>query len=132
MSAEGTYTYDIRIKLFNKQENTWKKDFILHNDSTKSEHGFVTMLPYKENSFFITWLDGRNTTIVHGHDDHGAGAMTVRAASITSKGEIIDDKELDGKTCDCCQTSAAITNNGPIVIIEIDLMQKLGTFIFQG
>ena len=116
MSAEGTYTYDIRMKLFNKQENVWKDDFILHNDGTKSEHGFVTMLPYKEDSFFITWLDGRNTAGGHGHDDHGGGAMTVRVATITSKGEIIDDVELDGKTCDCCQTGAAITSNGPIIV----------------
>jgi len=113
MSAEGTYTYDIRMKLFNKQENVWKDDFILHNDGTKSEHGFVSMLPYKKDSFFITWLDGRNTTGGHGHN--GGGAMTIRAALITSKGEILNDSELDGKTCDCCQTTAAITKNGPIV-----------------
>lgn len=116
MSAEGTYTYDIKIKLFNKKENTWKDDFILHNDGSKSEHGFVTMLPYKKDTFFITWLDGRNTAGGHGHDANGGGAMTVRAATITSKGEIINDEELDGKTCDCCQTTAAITKNGPVVI----------------
>ena len=116
MSAEGTYTYDIKIKLFDKQEDAWKDDFILHNDGTKSEHGFVTMLPYKEDAFFITWLDGRNTVGGHGHDDHGGGTMTVRAATITSKGEIINDVELDSKTCDCCQTGAAITSNGPIIV----------------
>ena len=114
MSAEGTYTYDIRMKLFNNDEANWKDDFVLHKDGTKSEHGFVTMLPYKDNSFFITWLDGRNTT--GGHDHNGDGAMTVRAATITSKGEILDDVELDSKTCDCCQTSAAITANGPIIV----------------
>ena len=26
-SAEGTYTYDIRLQLFSKQKNTWKKAF---------------------------------------------------------------------------------------------------------
>jgi len=116
MSAEGTYTYDIKMKLFNKQENLWKDDFVLHNDGTKSEHGFVTLLPYEEDTFFITWLDGRNTAGGNGHGDHGGGAMTVRAATVTSKGEIRDDVELDGKTCDCCQTGAAITTNGPIVV----------------
>ena len=63
MSAEGTYTYDIRMKLFNDQEGSWKDDFILHKDGTKSEHGFVSMIPYKDDSFFITWLDGRNTGV---------------------------------------------------------------------
>ena len=114
MSAEGSYTYDIRMKLFNEQEESWKDDFILHKDGTKSEHGFVSMIPYKEDSFFITWLDGRNTAGGHGHG--GAGAMTVRAGTITSKGDILNVAELDSKTCDCCQTSAAITANGPIVV----------------
>ena len=114
MSAEGTYTYDIRMKLFNKSDNSWKDDFLLHNDSTKSEHGFVTMLPYKEDSFFVTWLDGRNTA--GGHDHGGAGAMTLRSGEVKLNGEIINETELDAKTCDCCQTSAAITKNGPIVI----------------
>ena len=114
MSAEGTYTYDIRMKLFNKNDNSWKDDFLLHNDSTKSEHGFVTMLPYKEDSFFVTWLDGRNTA--GGHDHGGAGAMTLRSGEVKLTGEIINETELDAKTCDCCQTTAAITKNGPIVI----------------
>lgn len=114
MSAEGTYTYDIKMKLGSGSDNTWKNDFILHNDGTKSEHGFVTTLPYKNDSFFVTWLDGRNTS--GGHDHSGAGAMTLRSAEIQLTGEIIDETELDHKTCDCCQTSAAITSNGPIVI----------------
>lgn len=114
MSAEGTYTYDIRMKMFNRKDGIWKDDFILHNDETKSEHGFVTLLPFKDDSFFVTWLDGRNTA--GGHDHNGAGAMTVRAAIITSDGEKLNEFELDPKTCDCCQTGAAITANGPIVV----------------
>ncbi len=114
MSAEGTYTYDIRMKMFPVKTSFWKDDFILHNDGTKSEHGFVTMLPYKEDSFFVTWLDGRNTA--GGHDHGGEGAMTLRAAEITAQGSKADELTLDHKTCDCCQTSAAITSNGPIVV----------------
>ena len=114
MSAEGTYTYDIKMKLFNSATDSWKNDFTLHNDGTKSEHGFVTMLPYKNDSFFVTWLDGRNTT--GGHDHGGVGAMTLRSAEIKSDGTINNETELDGKTCDCCQTTAAITKNGPVII----------------
>ncbi len=113
-SAEGTYTYDIRLKLFNKKTNSWKEDFVLHNDSTQAEHGFVTMLPYQNDAFFVTWLDGRNTTENEGHQ--GPGAMTIRAATISSGGKVTNEVELDYKTCDCCQTSAALTENGPIVV----------------
>ncbi len=114
MSAEGTYTYDVKMKLSSATSNSWEDDFILHNDKTKSEHGFVTILPYEENSFFVTWLDGRNTE--GGHDHGGTGTMTLRASEITAKGEKLNEVELDVKTCDCCQTSAAITTNGPVVV----------------
>ena len=115
-SADGTYTYDIRMKLFNNNSKEWQDDFILHDDGTKSEHGFVTILPYKNDSFFVTWLDGRNTNASEGHDHHGTGAMTIRAATILGNGMKENEVELDTKTCDCCQTSATITDKGPIVV----------------
>jgi len=114
MSAQGTYTYDIKMKLGDLNNEIWKDDFTLHNDGTKSEHGFVTTLPFKKDSFFVTWLDGRNTSGGHGH--HEGGSMTLRTAEVILGGKIINEIELDAKTCDCCQTSAAITNNGPIVV----------------
>ena len=42
--------------------------------------------------------------------------MTIRFAEITDKGDVIKESELDSSTCDCCQTSIAITNDGPIVV----------------
>ena len=107
----GAYTYDIKLKLYNKLTESWSKAFLLHQDGTKSEHGFVTILPSENNSFFVTWLDGRNT--VNTNDHH---AMTVRAARVLVNGEVTDDKALDLKTCDCCQTTAALTQNGPVVV----------------
>ncbi|NNC69525.1 MAG: hypothetical protein HKN90_01750 [Flavobacteriaceae bacterium] len=113
-SANGTYTYDVRMKLSDKKTVEWTNDFILHSDGTQSEHGFVTIIPYKETSFFVTWLDGRKTT--GSHDHQGQGAMTIRVATVLSDGKIIEEEELDAKTCDCCQTSATITEKGPVVV----------------
>lgn len=116
-SSEETFSYDIKLNLLPKGESQWKTQMPLHTDGTKTEHGFVTILPYQENSFFITWLDGRNTAASegHGHAEDG-GAMTIRAAEISSDGTVSSEILLDAKTCDCCQTTAAITNNGPIVL----------------
>lgn len=118
-SAGATYAYDIKMVLQNKIETGENKNFKLHNDSTQTEHGFVSILPYNEAAFFVTWLDGRNTE-GGGHgggDGHDSqGAMNIRAATIAADGQIIDDFLVDAKTCDCCQTSAAITNNGPVIL----------------
>jgi len=116
-SEASTYAYDIHMYLAGTDENSVNKNFILHSDSTKTEHGFVSMLPYKDDSFFVTWLDGRNTgggSHDVGHSSNGA--MSVRAASVLQTGEVVDDTLVDNKTCDCCQTSAAITPKGPIIV----------------
>ncbi len=114
-SADGTYTYDIKMKLKKSGSERWSDSFILHNDGTKSEHGFVSMIPADNDAFFLSWLDGRNTTGSHNHHG-GDAAMTLRAAFVKSTGEVTRELELDAKTCDCCQTSVAMTQNGPVVV----------------
>ncbi|WP_117880738.1 hypothetical protein [Aureibaculum luteum] len=115
-SAPATYAYNVHLMVSSTNGDTFGNDFLLHNDNTATEHGFVTLLPYKDH-FFATWLDGRNTSGgEHGEEHESNGAMNIRAATVLSTGDVIDDFLLDTKTCECCQTSAAITNNGPIVV----------------
>lgn len=122
MRAEGTYDYDVRLSLSQDGGKTWSSSFIPHRDSIAAEHGFVSMLPLTEQQVFVAWLDGRNTkgeadsapTDDHGHG-HG-GAMTLRAAVVDPTGALSQEAELDARVCDCCQTSAALTPNGPIVV----------------
>jgi hypothetical protein len=112
-STSGTYSYDVKLNVLPKGEAYWQTDLPLNMDGTPTEHGFVTALPYQEDSFFVTWLDGRNTVATEG--DTG-GPMTIRAADVSAIGEISNETVLDASTCDCCQTTAAITDNGPVVI----------------
>ena len=113
-SSSETFAYDVRLNVLPKGDAQWATDMQLHSDATKTEHGFVTILPYKDDSFFVTWLDGRNTS-GSGHDQHG-GAMSIRSAEVSSKGMVSNEALLDDRTCDCCQTTASITANGPVVI----------------
>jgi len=119
-SADGTYTYDVKLNLYSEQEDSWNKNFILHDDGTKSEHGFVSMRPYAGNSFMVTWLDGRNTTGGHDAGEHGGGAMTLRGALVFEDGSIQYDTLLDDRVCDCCQTSTAIGPDDEILVAYRD------------
>jgi len=118
-SGEGKYAYDVQLTSSADAGKSWMKPVLLHDDGKQAEHGFVTLLPYGD-SFFVTWLDGRNASMegMEGMDHHAGhhGAMSLRAAVLDAKGNKINEWELDNKTCDCCQTSAAITSNGPVVI----------------
>lgn len=113
-SSTGTYSYDVKLNILTNGELDWQTQLPLHTDNTPTEHGFVTLKPYKESSFFVTWLDGRNTA--QGGEHEHRGSMTVRTAEVLVTGEIHGEALLDSRTCDCCQTTAAITKNGPVVL----------------
>lgn len=117
-SGKSTYAYDVNVYLSNDSGKTWKSPFVLHDDGKQAEHGFVTLVPYGEK-IFVSWLDGRNTAMegMESMDHSGHhGAMSLRAAVIDYQGNKSGEWELDNKTCDCCQTTAAVTDHGPIVI----------------
>lgn len=119
-SADGTYDYDIHISISNDGGATWQPSFILHQDGVNAEHGFVSLISAGDNKVFAAWLDGRNTknneiADSDTHPNHGQGSMTLRGAYIDANGVITDSHELDAQVCDCCQTTSAMTNEGPVV-----------------
>ena len=116
-SDTAKFTYDVKMISSADSGKSWSHSKVLHDDGKKAEHGFVSMIPYKDQ-FFVSWLDGRKTAQegeASSHTGHH-GEMTVRAALINNDGSKTNDWELDGRVCDCCQTTAAITSNGPIVV----------------
>lgn len=112
-SDTATFAYDVMVT--QKQERgSWSTPFKIHGDATKTEHGFVAYTPFGESQFLVNWLDGRNTS--GGHHDHSGGAMTLRAAIVNPDGSLENEFLLDERVCDCCQTSSAMTANGPVVV----------------
>ncbi|WP_462248727.1 hypothetical protein [Ekhidna sp.] len=115
-SSEGTYSYDINLVMKAKDSANWSTSIIPHDDGTPTEHGFVTMLPVNDGTFNVAWLDGRNTAN-NDHNHHGgSGAMSLRTALVDLRGNIMNESELDNRICDCCQTSGAMTKDGPIFV----------------
>lgn len=116
-SGDGTFAYNVNL-VTSADGETWTAPFVIHDDGKQAEHGFVSLLPYGDN-FLITWLDGRNTVMEGATNDHHEGhhgVMTLRAALINAAGVKLNEWELDNKTCDCCQTTAVVTSQGPAVI----------------
>ena len=111
-SEKGTYDYDVHIALSTDSGESWGVSFIPHTDGIPAEHGFVSLVPVSKDRVFAVWLDGRNTNLGSGKD---RGAMTLRTAEFDQNGNLFEEAELDNRTCDCCQTSAAMTAEGPIV-----------------
>ncbi len=121
-SGPATYAYDVRIARSFDGGKSWSAPITPHRDRTKTEHGFVSMFPAAGGGLGTVWLDGRETKADgHGgdHDSGGHGQMTLRYATIrgNSKTFKIENETLvDARVCECCQTSAALTSEGPVVV----------------
>lgn len=114
-SGGDTYSYDVRMSTSTDGGMSWSEPFLLNRDGRKAEHGFATLVPLAEGGVAAAWLDGRN--MKGGDHDHGdAGEMTLRYATVSAKGEIAEETELDSRTCECCATGMAISAIGPVVV----------------
>jgi hypothetical protein len=111
-SGAGRYDYDVRIALSDDGGTSWSGGVVPHPDSRGGEHGFVAMATTGD-SLLAVWLDGR------GYDTTRAGAtgaMALVSRTLGPGGALGDERMVDDRTCDCCQTDLAITSRGPIVV----------------
>ncbi|TWI80363.1 BNR repeat protein [Lacibacter cauensis] len=116
-SDTAKFTYDVKVTASSDHGKTWSQPTTLHDDGKKAEHGFVSIIPYNEQ-FMVSWLDGRKTAMEGEHSGHEGhhGEMTLRGALLDKAGKKTKEWELDGRICDCCQTTIAVTTNGPVVV----------------
>jgi hypothetical protein len=117
-SAKAAYAYDVVLSRSSDGGKTWSAPLTVNDDGTPTEHGFVSLWPQSRDSLGIAWLDGRNTSGEGhgGHDGHGGGAMSLRVANLDADLNKSAESELDPRTCDCCQTDAAMTARGPLLV----------------
>ena len=113
-NGAGTYAYDVTIARSFDGGRTWSKPSVPHTDGTQTEHGFVSMFPARNGALGAVWLDGREMKAAAAGHSHGD--MTVRYAALARDGRATEEAVLDRRVCECCQTSAALTQDGPVVV----------------
>jgi len=117
-SGAGTFEYDVTISRSFDGGKTWGKPITPHRDGVKAEHGFVSLFAAKDGNLAAVWLDGREmkADANDAHGGHGHGDMTLRTVKIKRDGTLIEEAVLDTRVCECCQTSAVMTADGPVVV----------------
>jgi len=111
--AVGGYDYGIRIASSDDGGASWSEPWTLHDDDSPTEHGFVSGVTSDDEVGFF-WLDGRKYADA-ADGTPASDEMTVRYRAVAADGTPGPEMLVDGRTCDCCQTSAAMTTSGPVV-----------------
>ncbi|MEO6228209.1 MAG: hypothetical protein ABIO61_10205 [Thermomonas sp.] len=114
--AASPMAYDTVLARSRDGGMSWTQITRVNNDGKAAEHGFAALWPEGQDSIGIAWLDGRAKEPAHDEAHEAAGSMQLRTLSFNQDLERGADVELDGKTCDCCQTDAALTTKGPLVV----------------
>lgn len=116
-SGPGTYSYDVHVSISRDGGETWSAPVTPHRDGVQAEHGFVSIVPLSSSRFGLFWLDGREMSGEHGH---GEGDMTLRFTTLEADGQLGEERLVDGRVCECCQTSAVKTDSGDVLVVYRD------------
>lgn len=117
----GRVAYEVRLAESRDGGATWSAAVAPHRRGVAAEHGFVSMI-VGDSSATVFFLDGGNNAAQGGHSHDGdSHAIPMSLASnvwgASSTPMRVDAKQvLDSRVCDCCQTSAAMTSRGPVVV----------------
>jgi hypothetical protein len=111
-TGTSRYAYGVRVATSKDGGRTWGSAVTPHRDESEAEHGFVSLFRAGD-AVGIVWLDGRK----HASAKTEAEAeMSVRFTTLTTNNRLTSDTEIDSRACDCCQTSAANTSRGPVLV----------------
>jgi hypothetical protein len=105
--------YDLRLTYSRDDGKTWARPVAPHTDGTKTQHGFATLFEMPRRSLGVVWLDGRDQEL--NKTDPEGGAMALYFASFDSGWKQTAEEVVNARVCECCQTTAAMTDEGPVV-----------------
>ena len=81
----------------------------VHEDTSATEHGFVSLFPRDDGSTEVVWLDGRGYA-----GDSKETALLRR--TLRADGSLADERVVDSRTCDCCPTAGTVLDSGDLLI----------------
>jgi hypothetical protein len=120
-NGAATYAYEVRLAESIDNGQTWSASVTPHTPGVEAEHGFVSLLPDAAGGASVFFLDGgdgigRGAAPAPSGDHAHAVAMSLSVNNWSETMSNATKTVLDSRVCDCCQTAAAMTSRGPVVV----------------
>lgn len=103
----GSHGYGIRIAT-KAPKGTWQQTHSIALDQKDDYAGFLTFLPQSSSAIYLA------PSAAHPGEHH----KTARFLRLSADGKPVEDLELDGDTCSCCQTAIAATSKGLVALFR--------------
>jgi hypothetical protein len=122
VAEEGYYATSIHTATSADEGRTWTPASTPYDKPIPGQHSFISWFA-TANGLGLVWLDASVRSQVHGglpehnrHTQHDLGSVGLRYAALKSDGTLEHDQFVDPIACECCPTSAASTDRGPVVV----------------
>jgi hypothetical protein len=100
--------YSVQLAISKDKGNTWSAPVKPHRDTTKTEHGFVSLSPVSDGAGVI-WLDSRKL-------EAGSDEVSMMYTRVGLDGSLADELEIDDRVCECCQPSSIPVSGGLVAV----------------
>ena len=121
-TKDDPYATSIQTATSTDEGRTWGPTKTPYGKALAGQHSFISWFP-NDQGIGLLWLDADERAKVRlvsmgtqTHSDDMMGSIGLRYASLDSRGNEMSDSFIDPITCECCPTSAAVTQRGPVVV----------------
>lgn len=103
------HAYELSLAQSVNGGDIWSTPVVPHGRARQGEHGFVSMFSIPGGGTAVQFLDGTFAP-------DSAREMVLQHVVFDTLARIVAGHPLDARVCDCCQTDAAVTTEGPVVV----------------
>ncbi len=121
-TKDDPYATSIQTAISTDEGRTWGEVKRPYGKALAGQHSFISWFANGQG-IGLLWLDADERAKVRlasmgiqTHIDDMMGSIGLRYASLDSRGNVTRDSFIDPITCECCPTSAAVTQSGPVVV----------------
>jgi len=122
-TKDDPYATTIHTAISTDEGATWSTPLTLYGENLAGQHSFISSF-VDGDGVGLVWLDAAEQSKLRGIVKHQKGARSgmemgsigLRYAALNSRGEVSRGAFVDPITCECCPTSAAVTERGPVVV----------------